>query len=218
MKPTWKGNKDYLLAQLFRSVEEFISSQKIDISPPLYNQNDLRKRILITLNIKKVVQHIWEEIRCENTQSIVPVFDTDNPIRSTGDIRTWYTGKPCEYTKRSHVNFCVFDSTWESSESFKLDRHKNVTAWVKNDHLGFEIPYVFKGVVRKYRPDFIIKLKTNDYLILEVKGKDTQQDKTKRKFLDEWVKAVSGHGGFGKWKWAVSKEPGGIEEIITNAL
>lgn len=99
-----------------------------------------------------------------------------------------------------------------------MDRNKKLEAWVKNDHLGFEIPYIFKGVVKKYRPDFIIKLANGKYLVLEVKGQDTQQDKTKREFLDEWVKAVNEHGGFGKWAWAVSKEPGDIEEIIQKTV
>ena len=38
--------------------------------------------------------------------------------RSTGDMRSWYTGRPCELTKHSHINFCVFDSTWEASEAY----------------------------------------------------------------------------------------------------
>jgi hypothetical protein len=33
---------------------------------------------------------------------------------------------------------------------------------MKNDHLGFEIVYVFDGVVRKYRPDFLMKLTPSD--------------------------------------------------------
>ena len=214
IKPTWKGNREYLLAQVIRIVEGFITSDKIQITPPLFNQDEIRRRILITLNMQKLVQHIWEAIRHENAEAIVPVFDTDHPIRSTGDMQTWYTGKPNELAKKSHINRCVFDSTWEASEAFELDRNENVDAWVKNDHLGFEILYIFKGVVRKYRPDFIIKLKNGEHLILETKGQDTQKDKTKRAFLDEWVKAVNEHGGFGKWKWAVSMNPADVRGII----
>ena len=218
MKPTWKGNKEYLLSQLIRLVEKFIGSNKIQINPPLFNQDEIRQRILITLNMQKLVQHIWEAIRFENTESITPIFDSDHPIRSTRNMQTWYTGKPCEYTKKSHINFCIFDSTWEASESFELDRNQNVDAWVKNDHLGFEILYIFNGVVRKYRPDFIIKLTNGSFLVLETKGQEMQQDKTKWKFLDEWIKAVNQHGGFGKWQWAVSRNPsdvaGKIEKVI----
>ncbi len=214
MRPGWKGNKEYLLSQVIGLVEKFMLSDKIQIAPLLFEQDPVRQRILLTLNMTKVVQHIWEAIRFENTESLVPVFDKDKPVRSTGDVLPWYTGKPCEYAQKSHINFCVYDSTWEAAEAFELDHNPNVDRWVKNDHLGFEIIYAFKGVIRKYRPDFIIRLKSGNFLILETKGQDTQQDKTKRKFLDQWVKAVNEHGGFGKWKWAVSKSTADVKGII----
>jgi type III restriction enzyme len=191
-----------------------LGSNIIQIEPPLFNQEDTRRRILLTLNMSKIVQHIWEAIRFKNSEAIVPIFDTDNPIRSTGDMRQWYTGKPCEPTNKSHVNLCVFDSTWEASEMFELERNPNIDAWVKNDHLGFEILYMFNGVVKKYRPDFIIRLKTGNHLVLETKGQDTQQDATKRSFLAEWIDAVNGHGGFGSWLWAVSKNPMDLKGIV----
>src|SRR5947209_1021232 len=109
------------------------------------------------------------------------------PIRSTGDMPVWYTGRPCERTKRSHISHCVFDSRWEASEAFELERNEHVVAWAKNEHLGFEILYTYKGVVQKYRPDFLIRLTNGLMLVLEVKGKDTHQDRAKREFLDEWV-------------------------------
>jgi type III restriction enzyme len=130
-------------------------------------------------------------------------------------MRTWYTGKPCEYSKRSHINFCVYDSTWEASEAFILDHDPNVEAWVKNDHLGFEILYVFKGVVKKYRPDFLIRLKSGKMLVLEVKGQDTQQDQSKRSFLAEWCRAVNDQGGLGVWENDVSYDPSDLKDIIS---
>ena len=59
----------------------------------------------------------------------------------------------------------VYDSTWEASEAFELDHSSLVDAWVKNDHIGFEVLYVYRGVVRKYRPDFIIRLKSGNTLV-----------------------------------------------------
>src|SRR3990167_19091 len=41
MKPTWKGSKEYLLAQLIRRIEEFIASDKIRISPPPFTQDEI---------------------------------------------------------------------------------------------------------------------------------------------------------------------------------
>jgi type III restriction enzyme len=116
--------------------------------------------------------------------------------------------------QRSHINFCVYDSTWEAAEAFTLDQHPAVDAWVKNDHLGFEVLYVYRGVVRKYRPDFLIRLHSGMYLVLETKGRDTEQDRTKRRFLDEWVQAVNAHGGFGRWAWDVSSVHDDLADIL----
>ncbi len=214
MQKSWKGSKEFLLAQLVRLVEQFIRSGNIHITPALFYQDDLKRRLIITLNMTKVIQHIWEAIRFENTEKLELVFDRDHPIRSTGDMVTWYTGKPCEYTARSHINFCVYDSTWEASEAFELDHNPVVDAWVKNDHLGFEVFYVHRGVVRKYRPDFLIRLKSGDMLVLETKGRDSDQNRTKRRFLDEWTRAINEHGDFGRWSWDVSKDPGDIKDIL----
>ena len=44
MKPSWKGNKEYLLARLIRLMEELVASGKIHINPPLFNQDDVIRR------------------------------------------------------------------------------------------------------------------------------------------------------------------------------
>jgi type III restriction enzyme len=219
MEHEWQGSKELLLAQLVRIVEEFIRSEKVAIHPPLFCQDDLRRRLVITVNMTKVVQHIWGAIRFENTERLVPIFDRDRPIRSTGDMFTWYTGKPCEATRKSHINFCVYDSTWEASDAHVLDDSPAVTAWVKNDHLGFEVLYVYRGVAgKRYRPDFLIRLDSGDMLVLETKGQEKEEDRVKRQFLDEWVRAVNAHGGFGRWHWAVARQPGAIRDILPRSL
>lgn len=131
---------------------------------------------------------------------------------------TWYTSKPCEIAKKCHISHVVFDSSWEASEAFELDRNKEVISWVKNDHLGFVINYVFRGVIHKYYPDFLIKLSNGKMLVLEVKGMDDQQNKTKREYLDEWTKAVNSDGRFGRWSWDVSRRTSDIEDIITRQI
>ena len=101
---------------------------------------------------------------------------------------------------------------------YEIDRNEIVEAWVKNDHLGLEIQYLWEGQVRKYRPDFLMKLRNGTNFIFEVKGIDSQQNKTKRRFLDEWVRAVNSHGGFGTWKWDVSRNPMDLEGILNKAV
>ena len=89
-----------------------------------------------------------------------------------------------------------------------------MTAWVKNDHLGFEIAYSHKGIIRKFRPDYLVRLTSGRMLVLEVKGQDTQEQQTKREFLAEWTRAVNDHGGFGNWTADVSRHPGDIHETL----
>ena len=215
MAPKWKGSREYLLAQLVRLVEQYIDSGRVIVDPPLFNEDDKRRRIVITLNMTKVVQHLWEAIRSENALTLEPVFDTERPIRSTGDMLPWYSGKPCEHTQRSHINMCVYDSRWEANESLELDRNHNVLAWVKNDHINFEITYSFRGIIHKFRPDYLVRLANGKTLILEVKGQDDQQQQTKRDFLAEWVRAVNGHGGFGEWTADVSRHPKDVLELLS---
>jgi type III restriction enzyme len=61
--------------------------------------------------------------------------------------------------------------------------------------------------VKKYRPDFLIRLANDVNLVLEVKGQDTQENRSKREFFGEWVKAVNEHGGFGLWRADVVLRP-----------
>lgn len=213
-RPDWKGSKENFLIQLIRIIEKFIYSDKISIKNPLFNQEETRRHILIMLSMNKVIQHIWNEIRAYNTAEVTPVFDKEHPIRSTADVRTWWSSRPCENFSKSHINFTVIDSDLEFLEARKINDNKDVTSFVKNDHLGFTILYNYQGIVRKYYPDFIINLSNGTHLVLETKGQDTEQDKTKRTFLDEWCKGINQHGGFGMWRWAVSFNPNDIDAII----
>ncbi len=213
VQPTWMGNKEHLLIQLVKIVEEFIDSKKLVIKSKSY-QEDLKKRLLILLNMNKIVQNLFNEIRFENTQDLVPIFDKEIPIKSTSKMVTWYTSKPCEIINHSHISHVVFDSSWEASEAFELDRNEDVESWAKNDHIGFVINYVYRGVIHKFYPDFLIKLSNGKRMILEVKGRDDQQNKTKREYLDEWIRAVNSDGRFGKWSWDVSFRTSDIKDII----
>jgi type III restriction enzyme len=130
----------------------------------------------------------------------------------------WFTGKPVVAANRSHINLCVADSPWEAQAAYELDHNKSVTAWAKNDHLGFEIAYIFGGVFHKYRPDFLIRLADGSNLIVEMKGQNTDQDETKRRYLDEWVKAVNAHGGFGKWQAGLCLNPAELPTVIHKAI
>src|SRR3989344_4963407 len=213
VKPTWQGNKEFLLLQIVKIVEDFIDSNRLIIKGETYNE-DLKKRLLILLNMNKIVQHLFNAIRFENTKELVPIFDKEKPIKSTSNMPTKYTVKPCELNKKSHISHTIFDSTWEATEAFELDRNEYVESWAKNQWLNFYVNYVFNGVIHKYYPDFLIKLKNGKMLVLEVKGKDDQKNKTKREYFKEWIEAVNSDGRFGKWEFDVSFRTADVKDIL----
>lgn len=111
-------------------------------------------------------------------------------------------------TEHSHVSHVVVDSGWEETLSEFLEHHPQVAAYVKNDHIGFTIPYVFAGVRHEFWPDFLVRLTSPDgverTLIVEVSGGRKDQAMREAKAAtarDQWCPAVNHHGGYGHWSF-----------------
>ncbi len=114
--------------------------------------------------------------RPEHLQPILRRFD---PEGSTDDV-CFPTRKVVIEAAKSHVNRVVLDgprgNTWEEAMSGLLEAHPQVASYVKNDHLGFAIPYVHAGRTHEYRPDFLVRLvpeagdEVERTLIIEVSG------------------------------------------------
>jgi type III restriction enzyme len=213
LSASFSGNREYLVFQLIRLVEQFFESDRLVI-PSLYHQEPVRKRILLALNIDQIVEHLLRHVREQNLERIEPVFDEERPIGSTRDMRTWYTTKPCHPTTKSQVSHVVADSTWEQYAANVLETSPLVDSYVKNDHLGFQVYYLWNGARRRYIPDFLIRLTNGKTLVLEIKGEDSDQNRAKRSALDVWVKGVNAKGGFGAWCWDVIFDPVRMEDVL----
>ena len=214
LQDQFKGQREYLLFQLVRLVEQFLASDKIHI-PSLFHQEPLRKRILFSLHLDQITQHLMQYVLEQNTERLEPVFDGERPIGSTRDMRTWYTTRVAEPTQHSQISHIVVDSGWEKYAANIAEKHPQVAAWAKNDHLGFAILYLWKGSKRRYIPDFLIRFASGKTLVLEIKGQDSLQDQSKRAALDQWVQAVNAHGGFGTWAWdVVVDSAAGMRDVV----
>lgn len=120
-------------------------------------------------------------------------------------------------TTHSHVSHVTLDgrdgNTWERAvaqacETLAADGV--ITSYVKNDHLGFVIPYVHKGRTHQYWPDFLLRLPPQPgeaitrTLIVEVSGSQKSPGPTREKARtarDSWCTAVNNHRGFGRWAY-----------------
>ena len=132
----------------------------------------------------------------------------------------WRTRKKTAIFKKTHINRSVMDSAWELAHAKELDKSPYVEAWVKNDHLGFEISYIHNGALHSYTPDFIIRLSDKSFMILEVKGRKKPKDESKWDYMKFWIKAVNQDEENGFWRFRVSQDKTGrnvhsmIEEIL----
>ena len=214
LQAQFKGQREYLLFQLVRLVEAFLASGKIDI-PSLFHQDALRKRILFSLHMDAIVEHLMGHVIQQNQLRLEPVFDGERPVGSTRDMRPWYTTRVVEPTQRCQISHIVVDSGWEKFAANAAEKHPQVAAWVKNDHLGFHILYLYNGSKRRYVPDFLVRYQSGKTLVLEIKGEDSPQDQAKRQALDQWVQAVNAHGGFGIWAAdVVVGSAAGLQDVL----
>lgn len=214
---SFSGTEDYLAAQLVRIVDRFLTSDRLEI-PSLFHSDSLRRRILIALNIDTVVQHLMRHITEQNTERLTPIFDEENPIGATGQMRTWYTTKPCIPASKSHISHLVGDSAWEGYAANVFESSGDVVAFAKNDHLGFQIYYMWAGSRRRFIPDFIVRLANGTLLALEIKGQDSPQNQAKRSALAEWVRAINDTGGFGRWASDVALNPSEMHDIVARHM
>lgn len=146
------------------------------------------------------------------------VLDPYNPIGSTSHV-SFNTSKTLRHeTTKSHVNYAILDSDWEGEFCRVAEAHPRVKAYVKNHNLGFEVPYRYGSIVRRYRPDFIVLV--NDgrgeddplHLVVEIKGFRGEDAKDKKLTMDTyWIPGVNNHRRFGRWAFAELTEVYQIE-------
>jgi type III restriction enzyme len=121
---------------------------------------------------------------------------------------------------KSHVNYVVADTEeWEQGVAKKLERMPEVLAYVKNQNLGFTIPYEYRGNNHAYVPDFIAKIITPDQeiisLLIEVTGKKDDKKVLKTKTARElWVPSVNNNGEYGKWAFIEIQDIHETEQLI----
>lgn len=158
--------------------------------------DDEYKKLLYFDNPKKIVDHIARGInpQINTSEYIKPVFNYYNKFSSTKYV-TGLTSKDVYPTKKSHVNYVVMDSDWEGICAKTLEEIEEVDSYVKNQFLGFAIPYVKNGEDKQYFTDFIARIKRKDgscaNLMIEVTGMN--KDKAEKKWYVEnrWIPAAN---------------------------
>lgn len=135
-------------------------------------------------------------------------------MRSTRWV-DFHTGKEIAPVQKCHLNAGVFDTQlFEQQAAFILDTNPSVDRWVKNERLGFVIPYRREGVLRRYFPDFLAVLRNGARLIVETKGKDAPDVTLKEKAALRWCQAINNDGRFGRWSYHLVWEVGELNRLL----
>ncbi len=139
---------------------------------------------------------------------IKALVDPYNPEGSTVHVN-FNTSRTLRWPtdpRRSHINWVILDSDWESEFCRVAESHLKVIAYAKNHSLGFEVPYLYGPQKRQYRPDFLVLVDdgygAHDplHLVVEVKGYRGEDAKEKSSTIQTyWVPGVNNTGRFGRW-------------------
>ena len=165
MQPTWKGNREVLLAQVIRLVEKFIASdrdrdrtcsfQSGRFAPPHHSDREHDKRSFNTFSSESASRMFTSGV----------LFSTASIPRDVpGTCARGIQGGHASWRKRAISIFACMTVPGKQRRPMSWRRSRHVEAWVKNDHLGFEILCIWQGVVKKYRPDFLIRLANGVHL------------------------------------------------------
>ena len=187
------GNAQFQkFSQLKNIVQHWYNTKVVllNISEPEY------KKLLYFEDPKTVADHINRGINphINTSEFIKPVFNYYNKFGSTKHVGG-NTSRDVYATQKSHVNFVVKDSGWEEICARTLEELDTVKSYVKNDFMGFAIPYVKEGKDKLYFTDFIARVVRNDgsmaNLMIEVTGLNTDKAEKKWYVENRWIPAVN---------------------------
>jgi len=178
----------------------------------------LKYKMLADMACSRIIAGINRKFVGE--RPIKAVLDPYNPTGSTMHVN-FNTSKTLRWetdARRCHVNWVVLDSDWEGEFCRVAEAHPRVRSYVKNQNLGLEVPYRYGSEMRRYIPDFIVRVDDGHgdddllNLIVEIKGYRREDAKEKKSTMDTyWVPGVNHLGTHGRWAFAEFTEVYQIE-------
>lgn len=214
--------KLHLFGQLKRITKEWLDGGYLRCTGGTYPAQLLYQSIADTA-CERIKTAITESMVGE--RPIKAILDTYNPSGSTRHIN-FTTSKTTRWQtdpQRCHINWVVCDSDWEAEFCRVAEAHPKVRAYVKNQSLGLEVPYVYGSMQRKYLPDFIVQIDDGQSeplnLVVEIKGFRGEDAKEKANTMRVyWIPGVNNLGTFGRWAFAEFTEVFEIESEFNTLI
>ena len=201
-----RESRTVLFPQVVRIVQNYIR-QRVDL-------NGLHPcEVGLQTYAQRIIGLLIAGITPDDEQGETPLLPRLNrykPIGSTESVH-FKTVKPVQIADVSHLNYVACDTgSWEQAAVFQLEKLAKedvVFSYVRNDRLEFNIPYELYGNPQVYEPDFIVRLRNDVSVVLEIKGKSFEDTDAKHQAAKRWVSAVNHWGKLGEWKFLVCREP-----------
>lgn len=174
--------------------------------------------VFLAPNYARMQEILLEHLTVSDSEELRPRYEQHRPMGSTREV-DYTTRKEPMPVQRSHLNFVVADSQWERIAATVLDMHPKVKSFVKNNGLGFAIPYTLRGVTHDYLPDFVVQLDGGQrHLIVEIKGQTDERTEEKLRAARRWCEAVNADASFGNWDFLQIETRQSIPEQLAAAL
>ena len=215
--------KMYLFGQIKRIARQWIDGGYLEC------QGNTGKWMLEYRNIAdQACERIYNAIvnAMPDKDRICAVLDPYNPKSSTAHVNFYTTKKTYETASdKCHVNRAVIDSGWEAEFARVVEQHPKVISYIKNQGLGFEVPYKDGSVARVYIPDFIVLVDDGNgpgdplHLVVEIKGYRHENVKLKSETIRiQWLVGVNNLGNFGRWEFAELSDVYAMESDLTEKI
>ena len=196
-------SRHLLFPQVLRITQEYMERRVI------LSGCDIRE-----LALEKYSQRLVERLSTaiqptseEGEPPLVPILNRYKSFGTSSEVN-FLTTRPCMDTIKSHVNQVVLDTnTWESAAVTCLEASPLVRCYVRNDHMGFSIPYEYSGTTHGYFPDFLVRLQDTRTIILEIKGQQIDSVAAKAEAAKQWCRAVNQSDKLGRWQYHQCNNP-----------
>ncbi|MEJ8570768.1 BPTD_3080 family restriction endonuclease [Microbaculum marinum] len=214
--------KLHLFGQLKRITRQWLEGGYLKCSGGTYPAQLIYKEIA-DMAAERIKAAITETLAGD--RPVKAILDAYNPTGSTAFVN-FTTSKETRWQtdpQKCHVNWVVCDSDWEAEFCRVAEAHPKVRAYVKNQNLGFEVPYLMGSTPRKYIPDFIVRVDDGGpeplNLIVEIKGFRGEDAKEKANTMRAyWVPGVNNLERYGRWAFAEFTEVYEIEAEFNNLI
>lgn len=190
-------------------------------------------QLLFAQHTTRAAEKIYSAIvqaRGDRRALLLPLLRRFDRSGSTDDVR-FITRKAVmePQPEKSHLNHVVLDgargNSWEEALASYLEKDARVRSYVKNERLGFTIPYIHEGRTHEYIPDFLVALQRDDdverTIIVEVSGSRKSPGPTEAKADTArhlWCRAVNNVSEFGLWGYVEVHNPRDEQDVLSDAI